>query len=53
MFEPGIFADLVGYVEADQVHPIVAGTYPLEEKLASQAAVERKEQIGSVVITIG
>ena len=52
VFEPRIFADLVGYVQTGEVRPIVAGTYPLEEIHAAQAAFERKEHVGSLVITI-
>ncbi|WP_420640169.1 alcohol dehydrogenase family protein [Candidatus Poriferisocius sp.] len=49
---PEVFADLVGYIERAEVTPVVAGTFPLEEIHAAQAAFERKEHIGSLVITL-
>ena len=52
VFEPGVFADLVGYIERAEVRPVVACTYPLEEIREAQAAFERKQHIGSLVITI-
>ena len=52
VFEPQVFADLVGYVERGEVRPVVAGTYPLERIHEAQAAFEQKSHIGSLVITI-
>ncbi len=52
VFEPRVFADLVGYIERGEVRPVVAGTYPLERIHEAQAAFERKNHIGSLVITI-
>ena len=52
VFEPRVFADLVGYIERGEVRPVVAGTYPLEQIHEAQAAFERKNHIGSLVITI-
>ena len=53
VFEPQIFANLVSFIEAGEVHPVVGGTYPLEEIHAAQAAFERKAHVGGLVITIG
>ena len=52
VFEPRVFADLVGYIQRGEVRPVVAGTYPLERIHEAQAAFERKDHIGSLVITI-
>ena len=52
IFEPQVFADLVRYIEAGEVRPIVGGTYPLERIHEAQAAFERKQHVGSLVITL-
>ena len=52
IYEPGIFADLVGYIERGEIRPILGGTYPLEEIHAAQEAFGRKEHIGNLVITL-
>ena len=48
VFEPQVFADLVGYIERGEVRPVVAGTYPLEQIHETQVAFERKSHIGSL-----
>ena len=52
IYEPGIFADLVGYIERGEIRPILGGTYPLEEIHGAQEAFGRKEHTGSLVITL-
>ncbi|MDJ0771741.1 MAG: alcohol dehydrogenase family protein [Ilumatobacter sp.] len=52
VYEPQVFADLVGYVERGEVRPVLAGTYPLEQIHEAQAAFERKQHVGNLVITI-
>ena len=52
VFEPGLFADLVGYIERGEVRPVVAATFPLEEIHAAQEAFVAKQHIGNIVITI-
>ncbi len=52
IYEPGIFADIVGYIERGEIRPILGGTYPLEEIHAAQEAFGRKEHIGNLVITL-
>ncbi len=52
IYEPGIFADLVGYIERGEIRPILGGTFPLEEIHAAQEAFVRKEHIGNLVITL-
>lgn len=52
VFEPRIFADLVGYVERGEVRPVLAGTYPLERIHDAQAAFGKKTHIGNLVITL-
>jgi NADPH:quinone reductase-like Zn-dependent oxidoreductase len=52
VFGPQIFADLVTYIEAGEVYPVVAATYPLEQIHAAQEAFSRKEHVGALVVTI-
>ncbi len=52
VFEPQVFADLVGLVNAGLVRPPVAATFPLDEIGAAQEMFGRKEHVGAIVITI-
>ena len=52
VFVPQVFADLVGYIERGEVRPVVAGVYPLEDIHTAQADFERKDHIGSLVISL-
>ncbi len=52
IFEPQIFADLVGYIERGEVRPVLGGTYPLEQIHEAQEAFGRKAHIGNLVITM-
>ena len=52
IYEPKVFADLVGYIEAGQVRPVVGGTFPLEQIHDAQEAFGSKDHVGSMVITI-
>ena len=52
VYEPQVFADLVGYIERGEVRPVVGGTYPLEKINAAQQAFEAKRHVGSLVITV-
>lgn len=52
IYQPQVFADLVDYIEAEQVSPVVGGTFPLEQIHAAQEVFGTKEHLGSMVITI-
>ncbi len=52
VFGPGLFADLVKYIERGEVRPVVAATFPLEQIHAAQEAFVAKKHIGNIVITI-
>ncbi len=52
VYEPAVFADLVGYIERGEVRPVVGGTYPLEEIHTAQAAFAAKRHVGSLVISL-
>ena len=47
---PNIFTDVIRYIEAGEVKPIVAATYPLAELHAAQRAFIAKEHTGNIVI---
>ena len=47
-----VFRNLVNYIEREEIKPVVAAVYPLEEIHAAQAAFLRKEHVGSFVIEI-
>ncbi|MEO9873460.1 MAG: alcohol dehydrogenase family protein [Anderseniella sp.] len=49
---PGVFADLVGYIERGEVKPALAATYPLEQLHAAQQAFIDKKHTGNIVVTI-
>jgi len=48
---PGVFADLVGYIERGEVRPLLAATFPLPELVAAQAAFIAKRHTGNIVVT--
>ena len=52
VYEPQVFADLVGYVEAGQITPVVGGTFALEDIHTAQTAFQEKSHVGALVITI-
>ena len=48
---PGVFADLVGYIERGEIAPLLAATYPLKELAAAQEAFIAKRHVGNIVVT--
>lgn len=50
---PGVFTDLVGYIERGEIRPLVAETYPLERLHDAQRAFIAKRHIGNIVIAMG
>lgn len=48
---PHIFTDLVGYIEAGEIKPLLAKTYPLSELRTAQQAFIDKAHIGNIVVT--
>ena len=50
---PGVFADLVGYIERGEVRPLLAATYPLEELREAQQAFIDKRHVGNIVAVPG
>ena len=50
VLSPTVFADLVRYIEAEEVKPVLAATYPLTELRAAQQAFINKQHVGSIVV---
>ena len=49
---PGVFGDLVGYIERGEIKPVLAATYPLCELVAAQQAFIAKRHVGNIVVTM-
>ncbi len=47
---PDVFANLIGYIERDEVRPTVAATYPLAEIVSAQEHFVRKDFVGKIVL---
>lgn len=52
VLDPEVFPNLVAHIEHGRIKPLVAQTYPLKEIREAQAAFERKDHIGKIVLTI-
>ena len=48
--EDAVFENLVGYIERNEIRPVVAGVYPLEEIEAAQRAFLEKGFTGKLVL---
>lgn len=45
-----VFGNLISYIEADEVRPLVAETFPLADIVAAQEAFLRKDHVGKIVL---
>ena len=45
-----VFGNLIGYIERDEIRPVVARTFPLREIVAAQQEFLRKEHVGKFVL---
>jgi NADPH:quinone reductase-like Zn-dependent oxidoreductase len=52
VLDPGVFSDLVGYIERREIHPVVAATFPLREIAAAQRLFLTKQHVGKIVLTV-
>jgi len=52
VYAPQVFADLMSYIEAGKIAPVVGGTFALEDIHEAQAAFEAKNHVGAMVITL-
>ena len=50
--DPRVFTDLVSYIEAGEIRPVVAETYPLADLHAAQKAFLEKSHMGKIGVTI-
>lgn len=47
----GIFANLVSYIERQEIQPLLAETFPLEKLHDAQRAFMAKDHVGNIVVT--
>ncbi len=47
---PGVFADLVGYIERGEIRPVLAETFPLTKLHDAQTAFIAKKHVGNIVV---
>lgn len=52
IFEPKVFPALVRYIEAGEIRPMLAATYPLEKLHDAQRAFIDKKHTGNIVVTM-
>jgi len=52
IFEPKVFPALVKYIEAQEIKPMLAAQYPLEELHDAQRAFIEKRHTGNIVVTM-
>ena len=45
-----VFPNLISYIEAGEMRPLLAATYPLEDIVAAQKAFQEKGHIGKIVL---
>lgn len=50
VFEPGVFRNLVGYIERGEIRPLVAKIFPLSEIVAAQREFSAKNHAGKIVL---
>lgn len=50
--DPSVFADLVRYIEAGEIRPVVAEIYPLRDLRNAQEAFLQKSHIGKIGIAV-
>jgi NADPH:quinone reductase-like Zn-dependent oxidoreductase len=50
--DPGVFTDLVGYIERAEIRPVLAETYQLRELRTAQEAFLEKAHMGKIGIAI-
>lgn len=52
VLEPDVFGNLIKRIEAGQIKPLVAATFPLQKIGAAQAAFAEKAYTGKIVLTV-
>ena len=49
---PHIFNDVIGYIEREEIRPVLAATYPLKDFHSGQTAFIAKKHSGNIVVTM-
>ncbi|MGI9334582.1 MAG: alcohol dehydrogenase family protein [Gammaproteobacteria bacterium] len=49
---PGVFGDLVGYIERGELKPLLARIFPLRALVEAQEAFMAKQHVGNIVVTM-
>lgn len=52
IFEPKVFPDLVRYIEAGEIKPMLAASFALEQLHDAQRAFTEKKHTGNIVVTM-
>jgi len=52
VLEPGVFPNLVSYIERDEIVPVVAATYDLSDIVKAQEAFLTKQHVGKIVLSL-
>jgi NADPH:quinone reductase-like Zn-dependent oxidoreductase len=52
IFEPKVFPDLVRYIEAGEIKPMLAASFPLEKLHDAQRVFIEKKHTGNIVVTM-
>ena len=50
--DPVVFENLIGYIERNEISPVVAATFPLDDIVAAQKAFLEKSFVGKIVLTV-
>ena len=50
VIEPSVMQNIIHYIEAKQIQPVLAATYPLEKLHEAQAAFIAKQHTGNIVV---
>jgi NADPH:quinone reductase-like Zn-dependent oxidoreductase len=51
VIDPQVMANLIRYIEAGEIRPVLAATYPLKDLRAAQSAFIEKTHTGNIVVT--
>lgn len=49
---PGIFNNLIGYIEKGEIKPLLAKSYPLQQLIEAQKLFLAKQHVGNIVVTM-
>lgn len=47
---PDVFSSLIGYIERQEIRPLVSAVYPLRDIAAAQTAFLSKRHVGKIVL---